>query len=155
MKSRSIRMAVLSAVLALLPVTLMTLVSLSLLSSTVIAQTSHSKLHVGRKGEIVLKEPTKIADTILQPGTYVVQHRVIADRHYVRFQKLEEHPGVMGEHPQDVEPTFEPTDAGVFACKLEPALSKFKTTTVIIDHDAQGPRILKLEIKGEDAFHIF
>jgi hypothetical protein len=127
----------------------MMLVSLGLLSFTVIAQTSHSTLHVGKKGEIVLKEPTKIADTTLPPGTYVVQHRVISDRHYVRFQKLEESPGL------NLEPTFEPTDAGVFACKLESAPSKHKTTTVFIDHDPQGARILKVEIKGEDAFHIF
>lgn len=129
--------------------TLMVLVSLGLLSFTVLAQTSHSKLHVGKKNEIVLKGSTKIADTTLQPGTYVVQHRVIADRHYVRFQKLEEHPGL------NLEPTFEPTDAGVFACKLQPVPSKFKTTTVFIDYDAQGAHILKLAIKGEDAFHIF
>lgn len=136
-------------------VTLMMLASLSLLSFTVIAQPSHSKLHVGKKGEIVLKEPTKITDATLPPGTYVVQHRVVADRHYVRFQKLEEHAGVSGEYPQDAEPTFEPTDAGVFACKLEPAPSTFKTTTVFIDSDAQGARVLKVEIKGENAFHVF
>lgn len=128
---------------------LMMLVSLGLLSFAVIAQTSHSTLHLGKKGEIVLKEPTRIADTTLPPGTYVVQHRVISDRHYVRFQKLEESPG------HNLEPTFEPTDAGVFACKLEPAPSKLKTTTVFIDHDPQGARILKVGIKGEDAFHIF
>ena len=129
--------------------------SLSLLSFTGIAQTSHSKLHVGKKGEIVLKAPAKIADTTLQPGSYVVQHRVIGDRHYVRFQKLEEHPGVVGEYPQDAEPTFEATDAGAFACKLEPAPSKVMTTTVFIDHDAQGARIVKVQIKGENAFHVF
>jgi hypothetical protein len=132
-------------------ITLTLLASLSLFSLTVIGQTSHSKLHVGKKGEIVLKEPTKIADTTLQPGTYVVQHRVISDRHYVRFQKLEEN--AMGG--LNLEPTFEPTDAGVFACKLEPAASKFKTTAVFIDRGAQGGRIVKVEIKGEDASHIF
>lgn len=128
--------------------TLMVLLFLGLLSSTVVAQI-HSKLHVGKKGEIVLKQPTKIGDAILQPGTYVIQHRTIADRHYVRFQKLEEYPGL------NLEPSFEPTDAGVFTCTLKPAPTKFKTTTVFIDNDAQGAHIRKVAIKGEDLFHIF
>jgi hypothetical protein len=110
---------------------------------------SHSKLEVGKKGEIELKEPTKIGDATLEPATYVVQHRVISDRHYVRFQKLVEVPDL------NLEPTFEPTDAGVYACKVEPAPSKFKTTTVLLDHDAQGARITKVEVKGENVVHTF
>ena len=129
--------------------TLMLLVSLDILSVSSIAQISNSKLQVGKRGEIVLKEPARIGDTTLEPGTYVIQHRVIADRHYVRFQKLEEVPNL------DLEPTFEPTDAGTFECKLDPASSKFKTTTVFIDHDAKGAHITKVEIKGENAIHIF
>ncbi len=130
-------------------ITLMTLLALVLLSFVLTAQMSHSKLQVGKKGEIVLKEPAKIGDAPLQPGTYVVQHRVIGDRHYVRFQKLVEYPG------SRMLPTSRRTDAGVFACKLEPAPSKFKTTTVLIDHDAQGAHIVKLEVKGENAVHAF
>lgn len=55
----------------------------------------------------------------------------------------------------NLEPTFEPTNAGVYACKLEPASSKFKTTTVLLDHDAQGARIVRVEIKGENVAHLF
>jgi hypothetical protein len=112
-------------------ITLTMLVSLGLLSFTVAAQMSHSKLKVGKKGEIVLKEPAKIGDTTLEPATYVVQHRVIGDGHYVRFQKLVESPGA------HMLPTFKPTDAGVFACKLESVPSQFKTTMVLLDHDAR------------------
>ena len=132
-------------------ISLMVLVTLGLLSFAVLAQMSHSKLEVGKKGEIELKQPTKIGNATLEPATYVVQHRVISDRHYVRFQKMElnEMGGL------NLEPTFEPTDAGVYACKIEPAPSKFKTTTVLLDHDAQGARITGVEIKGENVVHIF
>ena len=130
-------------------ITLMMLLSLGLLSFTVIAQMSYSKLQVGKKHEIVLKEPVKIGDTTLEPATYVVQHRIIGDGHYVRFQELVKYPG------SHMLPTFKPTDAGVFACKLEPAPSKFKATTVVLGHDAQGAHIVRLEIKGENAAHVF
>ena len=61
-------------------ISLMALVFLGLLSFAVLAQMSHSKLEVGKKGEIELKQPTKIGDTTLEPATYVVQHRVISAR---------------------------------------------------------------------------
>jgi hypothetical protein len=45
-------------------------------------------LKTGKKGEITLTQATKVGDVTLQPGTYVVQHRVSGNDHFVRFIEL-------------------------------------------------------------------
>jgi hypothetical protein len=47
-------------------------------------------LKVGKKGEITLSQPTKVGDTVLQPDTYVVQHRTSGGEHFVRFVELKQ-----------------------------------------------------------------
>jgi hypothetical protein len=130
-------------------ITLLVALSLGSLSCTAKGQAAGSKPKAGKKREVVLKESAKIGDTTLEPATYVVQHQVIDERHYVRFQKLVEYRGA------HLLPAFKPVDAGLFQCKLEPVLSKFKTTELFIDQMGKDKYITKLEIKGEDAADIF
>jgi|ERR1017187_6437952 hypothetical protein len=40
-------------------------------------------LKVGKKGEITLTQQTKVGNIVLQPDTYVVQHRVSGGNHRV------------------------------------------------------------------------
>ena len=133
----------------ILGITRIILASLGLLSFTVTAQTSPCKMYLGKKHKIVLKESAKLGDKTFAPGTYIVQQQTIHGSYYVHFQKLEEYPGA------HMLPRFKPMEAGVFPCKLEPAPSRFKKTTAVIEHDAQGAHITKLQIKGEEALHVF
>jgi hypothetical protein len=130
-------------------ITLPMALSLCFLSCAAKAQTASSRPKAGKKREVILKESAKIGDTKLEPATYVVQHLLIDERHYVRLQKLVEYRGA------HLLPAFKPVDAGLFQCKLEPVLSKFKRTELFIDQVGKDKYITKLEIKGEDAADIF
>ena len=105
-------------------------------------------LHVGKKGEIKLTKPTKVADKVLKPNTYVVQHRNAGDQHFVRFLEL-------SKVSNDGRFTYtEENNAGEIPCKIEPA-AKATRTTVYTETEDGVPRITKVAIKGEDAVHIF
>jgi hypothetical protein len=122
-----------------------------LLSMTTIAVASEHHDHtlkVGKKGEITLTQPTKVGDTLLQPDTYVIQHRTSGDKHFVRFVELKQAEFSGGE----TKFTYtEPDNAGEVKCRIEPAGATAKATTVSIS----GARITKVTIKGEDVVHIF
>lgn len=131
----------------------MTLITIGclLLSMTTIAVASEHHDHmlkVGKKGEITLTQPTKVGDMVLQPDTYVVQHRTSGDNHFVRFVELKQVEFSNGE----TKFTYaEPDNAGEIKCRVEPAGAKTKETTVSIS----GDRITKVAIKGEDVMHLF
>jgi hypothetical protein len=109
-------------------------------------------LKTGKKGEITLKQATKVGDITLQPGTYVVQHRVSGDNHFVRFmelkklQELNVAPESMGWYTYTAE-----NNAGEIKCRVEPAGTTIDVTTVTEDG---GPRITKVAIKGENVLHV-
>jgi hypothetical protein len=104
---------------------------------------------VGKKGEITLTQPTKVADRVLKPDTYVVQHRHSGSEHFVRFVELKK----VSNSGRFTYPEQE--KAGEIPCKLEPAGQVAKRTTVYTVNDEGGPRITKIAIKGEDAVHVF
>ena len=105
-------------------------------------------LHVGKKGEIKLTKPTKVADRVLKPDTYVVQHRDAGDQHFVRFLEL-------GKVSNAGRFTYtQENNAGEIPCKIEPA-PKATRTTVYTETEDGVPRITKVAIKGEDAVHVF
>lgn len=118
-------------------------------------QTEHA-LKVGKKGEITLTQPTKVGDKILQPDTYVVQHRVSGNDHFVRFielKQLEAHAGEIGEQAHY---TYTEADkAGELKCKVESAAAPVKQTTVYTTTEGGMPRITKVAIKGEGVWHVF
>ena len=113
-------------------------------------------LKVGKKGEITLTQQTKVGDKVLQPGTYVVQHRVSSGDHFVRFvelKQLEAHAPMAGEHSQY---TYTEADkAGEVKCRVEPATTPIKETTVYTTNEGGTPRITKVAIKGENVVHVF
>jgi hypothetical protein len=90
---------------------------------------------------------------LLQPDTYVVQHRVSGDKHFVRFVELKEVEAANGtEGPY----TFTERDkAGEIPCRLEPAPGLIKVTKVYTITENGTQRITKVAIKGENAFHVF
>jgi hypothetical protein len=122
-----------------------------LLSMTTVAMASENHEHslkVGKKGEITLTQPTKVGETVLQPDTYVVQHRTSGDNHFVRFVELKQ---VKHWDPQTQYTYTEADNAGEIKCRMEPAGAKAEETTVSIS----GDRITKVTIKGEDVVHEF
>src|SRR6516164_10013245 len=116
----------------------------------------HDKtMKTGKKGEITLTQPTKIGDTTLQPGTYVVQHRVSGDDHFVRLTELKKLQELMpgGEGAGWYTYTQE-NNAGEIKCKVEPAGATIEAIKVTIATGADSPRITKVAIKGENVLHV-
>lgn len=108
-------------------------------------------LKVGKKGEITLSQPTKAGDTVLQPDTYVVQHRTSGSDHFVRFVEMKQ------VEVQTTEGNYTYTEAdkaGEFKCTTEAAKGPIKETTVYTVIENGVPRITKVVIKGEDVVHV-
>jgi hypothetical protein len=112
-------------------------------------------LKTGKKGEITLTQATQIGGTTLQPDTYVVQHRVSGQDHFVRFiqlKKLQEL--AIGEGAGWYTYTQE-NNAGEVKCRVEPAGAKIEATTVTVASEGGSPRITQVAIKGENVLHVF
>jgi VCBS repeat-containing protein len=124
--------------------------------SAAAAPGQHDKtMKTGKKGEITLTQPTKIGNLTLQPGTYVVQHRVSGDDHFVRFMELKKLtelnvvPESMGWYTYTAE-----NNAGEVKCQVKPAAGTIEATTVTIATDGGTPRITQIAIKGENMLHV-
>ena len=116
------------------------------------AQQGHA-LKVGKKGEITLTKPTTVGAMVLQPDTYVVQHRVSGGNHFVRFVELKQ---VDVQPPTELPYTYTEQDkAGEIPCRVEPAAGPIKETTVYTVTENGVTRITKVAIKGEDVVHVF
>jgi VCBS repeat-containing protein len=113
-------------------------------------------LKTGKEGEITLTQPTKVGDVTLQPDTYVVQHRVSGNQHYVRFMQVKKlhdlhlTPETMGWY------TYTAKDnAGEIRCRVEAVGKPFQETMVDVATLDGAPHITRVAIKGEDDWHIF
>jgi hypothetical protein len=142
MKSRALLLAVLGCVL------------LWTISTAAAPGPKDKTLKTGKKGEITLTQATKVGDLTLQPGTYVVQHRVSGDHHFVRFIELKTltaldvSPETMGWYTYTAE-----NNAGEIKCRVEPAGKSIEATTVTVAGDG-GPKITRVAIKGESVVHV-
>lgn len=94
-------------------------------------------IKVGKKGQIVLDKETKVGDATLMAGTYQIQHRVEGADHIVVFNSR------MGMKPIEVK------------CKLEPLQKKASETAMFLNTADGGPRIVRIEIAGENVAHVF
>lgn len=108
-------------------------------------------LKVGKRGELTLTQPTKVADQVLQPAAYVVQHRDSGADHFVRFLKVIV---PLQHNDEDVFPYAGP-EAGEINCRMEPLSAPATETTAYIVTENGVPRITKVAIKGESAVHVF
>jgi len=109
-------------------------------------------LKVGKRGEITLTQPTKVADRLLQPASYIVQHRTSGTDHFVRFVKtvMVETQSLQGGRQPDT--YTESENVGEIKCRMEATADD---TTAYIVPENGVPRITKIAIKGESALHIF
>ena len=116
------------------------------------AQQGHA-LKVGKKGEITLIKPTTVGAIVLQPDTYVIQHRISHGDHFVRFVELKQ---VTAQPATESPYTYtEANTAGEVECRIEPAPEPIKETTVYTVTENGVTRITKVAIKGEDVVHVF
>lgn len=113
-------------------------------------------MKAGKEGEITLTQPTKVADITLPPDTYVVQHRTSGNEHFVRFMQIKK------LHDLNLVPettgwyTYtEKNNVGEIKCRIEPAGATAQVTAVDIVNENGVPRITRVEIKGEDDWHVF
>jgi hypothetical protein len=121
---------------------------LSMTTAAVASEHDHS-LRVGKKGEFTITRPTEAGEKVLQPGTYVVQHRISGDSHFVRVTELKQVENSKGEARFAY---TEPSNDEV-RCNLEPAGATAKETTVTIRTEGGGDRITKVSIRGENVVH--
>jgi hypothetical protein len=90
---------------------------------------------------------------VLQPDTYVIQHRTASGEHFVRFVELKKIEQVQPSGDWTV--YTEANKAGELKCRVEPAPGPIKETTVYTTNEGGTPRITKVAIKGENVFHVF
>ena len=113
-------------------------------------------LTTGKKAEITLTQATKIGDLTLQPGTYLVQHRMSGNDHFMKFTQLKE--------VQDLNLASETTgwytreeriNAGEVKCRVEPAGATNAATSAPVVTQDGSPEITEVAIKGENVLHVF
>jgi hypothetical protein len=120
-------------------------------------QTTQQPVKVGKRDDITITSVTKVGNITLQPGHYILQHRVSHGKHAVYFVKFIPYGGgrpVKGRpyYPTGSEGT---SQAGDQECKLEPLPTKAKHTHVFFVDDYGAQRITRIEIKGENVAHVF
>lgn len=126
----------------------------SLTAAAAPAQKEHA-LKVGKKGEITLTHQTKVGNMVLQPDTYVIQHRVSGGHHFVRFVELRQVEAQPTNAEQAPYTYTEADKAGEVNCRVEPAAGPVKETTAYTVAAGGIVRITKVAIKGEDVLHVF
>lgn len=115
-----------------------------------------TELKSGKEGEITLNQPTKVGDVTLPPDTYVVQHRISGDQHFVRFMQIKKlHELNMNPESAGWYTYTEQNNAGEIKCRVEPTGRMFQETMADIATENGTPRITRVAIKGEDDWHIF
>lgn len=102
----------------------------------------------GKQGWITLKSDTRFGNTVLKPGTYYVQHQMIAGSHELSFQQMGD-PDLALQY-SDEGTVGEPVSA---RCQIENLSARVKRTTIATVPDGTGRRTIKIEIKGENVAH--
>jgi hypothetical protein len=107
-------------------------------------------LKVGKTGEITLDTETKAGDITLKPGRYRFQHRAEGADHFVHFTEwTKQSPYRPGE-------TGTPkADQGEVKCRLEPMTKKVSQTRLTLQKEEGGYRLVRAEVAGETAAHLF
>lgn len=123
----------------------------SLLLVNVAVAANPQVIKVGKKGDIMFDQETKIGDLTLKPGHYQIQHRVDGSDHVVHFTEFKGmHNGFQNwsgpsglAHPGEVK------------CNLETLQAKASQTRVTLDTANGERRITRIEIVGENVAHVF
>jgi hypothetical protein len=122
-----------------------------LLSITAASAADEQAVKVGKKGEMMFGQDTRVGDLTLKAGHYQMQHRVDGSDHMIHFTELK------GVHR---DPYYESGATGTahpgeVKCRLEPMSVKAKQTAVSMSTEGGVRRITRIEIKGENVAHVF
>ena len=123
----------------------------SLMFVNVAAAADQQIIKVGKKGEMMFNQETKIGDITLKPGHYQMQHRIDSTDHMFHFTELK---GVHRSPYLLSAPTGE-AHPGEVRCRLESLTAKASQTAVFVDTEGGVRRITKIEIRGENVAHVF
>lgn len=95
----------------------------------------------------------RLGDITLPAGTYVVQHRVAGDDHFVKFvgAKQMHHAGSSMTMPMQVGPTT----TKEIKCAVESLNQKAKQTAVTIDTGDGQAKVTRIQVRGENVAHVF
>ena len=107
-------------------------------------------LKVGKNGEMTLDTETKVGDLTLKPGRYRFQHRVEGADHFVHFTEWTK------QSPYRPNETGTPkAHPGEVRCRLEPLTKKVSQTKLSLQKEDGGYRLVRVEVAGEKAAHLF
>jgi hypothetical protein len=123
----------------------------SLIFISVAAAADQQVIKVGKKGEVMFDQETKVGDITLKPGHYQMQHRVEGSEHLVHFTEFK------GMHHQ-FQSWSGPSGLahpGEVKCSLELLQAKASQTRVTLDTANSERRITRIEIAGENVAHVF
>lgn len=101
-------------------------------------------MKVGKKGDVTFTQETRVGDL-----TYIFQHRVDGEDHFVHFTEVTK-PGVYGS--SGGEPKAHP---GEVKCRLEPLPKKAEATTLWTEDEGGVRWITRIEVQGENVAHVF
>ncbi len=113
---------------------------------------AEQEMKVGKKDDVTFTKEVRVGDVTLARGKYRLQHRVDGSEHFVRFealattipsaQKSTAGLAVPASHADDVK------------CRLEALSEKVTATTVHLLSEADGQRITKILVRGENVAHV-
>jgi hypothetical protein len=110
------------------------------------AQGREQRIIVGKTGVVTFTSVTNVGSLTLQPGRYLLQHRVDrSGEHAVHFVMF----GPMFKGGVSPSQRFEQK------CKLEPLQNKATRTRVFLIEEDGGKRVTRIDIKGENVAHVF
>ena len=142
------------------------LMSMFLLGGAALMAAQHehktTTLAVGSKGDVTFTSEVRIADVVLKPGRYYIEHRVEGsvlprriETHYIHFTEVTQQEHQRREAVRDSISGKTIAHPGEIECELEALKGKASKTTVFTTTDDGIRRITRIEIAGENVAHIF
>src|SRR5512146_2440349 len=109
---------------------------------------NEQKLKTGKTAEITLTQVTTVGDLTLQPGKYVVQHRMSGKDHFMKFTQLKEVLDLnVGSENGGWYTREERINAGEVKCRIEPAGATNAATSAPVVTEDGSPEITEVSIK--------
>ncbi len=130
--------------------TLLTILAFLVLISTA-SFAADDKIVVGKKGEILISQPTRFGDVLLPKGHYRMEHRVVGTDHFLHFAELKMRSGQhMTSSAMDVKHAFPDVK-----CQTEALTSKVRDTAIHSKFENGEHVVTRVEIRGENVAHVF
>lgn len=114
------------------------------------ATNTRSTVKVGHEADIRITRTVSIGGTVLQPGMYMIQHRVKGAEHFLHIQRSEMDPYIVGNgYPQ-----YDLMDVANVKCSIQRAPGTISQTKLITKTVAGNTSVVELAIQGENVVHI-